>query len=98
MLCNLENNRLPKYMVGYDLNAPGKNYNDLIEALTGYGTYWHHLDSTWLIVTEQTTSEIRDYLKQFMDQNDELLVAELSGDWATKGIAAKGNDWLRNNL
>ena len=89
---------MPTYMVGYDLNAPGKNYGELIEALKGYGTYWHHLDSIWLIVTDRTTSEIRDYVGQFLDQNDELLVAKLSGAWATKGIQKSGNDWLHSNV
>jgi hypothetical protein len=89
---------MPVYMVGYDLNNPGKDYGELIAAIKGYGTWWHHLDSTWLIVTEQTTTEVRDYVKQFMDQNDELLVTKLSGAWATANIPKSGNDWLQKNM
>jgi hypothetical protein len=37
---------MPVYMVGYDLNNPGKDYGKLIEAIEGYGTWWHYLDLT----------------------------------------------------
>jgi hypothetical protein len=89
---------MPVYIVGYDPNNPGKDYDELIEAIKGYGTWWHHLDSTWLIVTDQSTAEIRDYVGQFMDQNDELLVVKLAGAWATRGIKKSGNDWLHQHM
>jgi hypothetical protein len=86
-------------MVGYDLNKPGQDYSDLIKYLKDLGTYWHHLDSTWLIRSEMTPSEIRDKLKQYLDDNDQLLVINVNGDaWATKGISKSGLDWLRKFL
>jgi hypothetical protein len=86
------------HIVGYDLNTPGKKYSDLIDALKKYGTYWHHLDSTWIIVTNQTHVQVRDYLLQFIDSNDELLVVPLAGGWASYGFNDRGSEWLRNNL
>jgi hypothetical protein len=89
---------MPTYMVGYDLNAPGKDYSDLIEAIRGYDNWWHHLDSTWIIVTNQTHIQIRDYLAQFIDENDEMLVAKLAGLAAWRGFNTRGSNWLSNNL
>ncbi|MGV0816765.1 hypothetical protein [Martelella sp. AMO21009] len=87
------------YMIGYDLNKSGKNYEDLIAAIKELANgYWHHLDSTWLINTNLNAGQIRDYLKPHLDSDDELLVIGVSGNWATKGISASGNDWLRNSL
>lgn len=85
-------------MVGYDLNKSGQNYDKLIDALTAYGTYWHHLDSTWLIRTTKTCVEVRDELKAFIDGNDELLVAELSGVAAWAGFSDSGSKWIKEHL
>ena len=46
-------------MVGYDLNTPGKDYEKLIEYMKSFGTWWHHLDSTWLVVAEMTPVQLR---------------------------------------
>jgi hypothetical protein len=86
------------YLIGYDLNKPGKDYDKLIEAIKGYGTWWHHLDSTWIIKTNNSAVEIRDYLWKFMDNSDELLVVRLSGEGAWGGFNAEGSKWLKNNL
>jgi len=44
-------------LIGYDLNKPrgDRDYPDLIEAIKAIsGSWWHHLDSTWLIETDKT--------------------------------------------
>lgn len=33
---------------GHDLNSPGQDDKELIEALKAYHNWWHGLDSTWL--------------------------------------------------
>ena len=86
------------YMVGYDLNKPLQNYADLIEALKNYPNWWHHLDSTWIIKTNDSATMIRDHLRQFIDANDELLVARLSGESAWTGFNDKGSQWLNNHI
>ena len=86
------------YMVGYDLNSPGQDYSDLIDALKAYGTWWHHLDSTWIIVTNDTAETVRDNLMRYLDENDEILVAVLSAPAAWYGFNDKGSNWLSNNL
>ena len=87
------------YMIGYDLSRPKQNYEQLSGAIKSLGgSYWHYLDSTWLVVTEKTVGEIRDVLKVHLDAGDELLVAQLTGGWASRGFNAKATDWLRSNL
>jgi hypothetical protein len=54
---------LSRLLVGYDLNSPRKDYTDLIEKMKSYGAWWHHLDSTWLIKTTKTPTEVRDELR-----------------------------------
>ena len=86
-------------LIGYDLNKPEKDYDDLIAAIKeNFGTWWHHLDSTWIVKTEQTVVEVRDLLKAHIDANDELLVVALTGAGAWMGFNKRGSDWLKNNL
>jgi hypothetical protein len=86
-------------LVGYDLNKPAQNYVGLIGALKSYGTWWHHLDSTWLVRTTKNPSQLRDELMQLIDGNDELLVINVSGDlWASSGLQQRANDWLQENV
>lgn len=86
------------YIIGYDLNKTGQNYNDLIEAIKSLGEWWHCLDSTWIIKTDQTITQVRDSLSTRMDANDQLLVAELSGKAAWAGFSEECSSWLTSNL
>lgn len=85
--------------IAYDLNGPGQNYSGLIRAIKALsGTWWHHLDSMWLLKTTLTCVSIRDRLRPYLDANDELLVVELGPTAAWAGFNAKGSNWLKNNL
>jgi len=88
------------YMIGYDLNKAGKNYEGLIAKIKEVSTlWWHHLDSTWLITSSSGSVAIRDALRPYIDSDDELLVVAVStGDAAWAGFSADGSNWLKNNL
>ena len=86
------------YLVGYDLNTPGQDYKDLFEAIKGLGTWWHHLDSTWIVQHNGPAKDIRDALRPCLDSNDEMLVVKLTGEGAWTGFNDKGSQWLKNNL
>jgi hypothetical protein len=84
-------------LVAYDLNSPGQKYDKLIAALKEYGTWMHHLDSTWLIRTESTTQEVHSNLRQHLDGDDELLVVNVSGDARTwSGFNEEGSSWIKD--
>jgi hypothetical protein len=86
-------------LVGYDLNKPGQDYDDLFKALQATGTWWHNLDSTWLIKSDETHRELRDRLSELIDENDRLLVIDVSGDSAAwQGFTKKAGQWIKDNL
>lgn len=88
------------YMIGYDLNKKGQDYDSLIEAIKTYGTYWHCLDSTWLVKADGAAIDIVNYLSQFIDANDELLVLGIAPrpDAAWIGFDEQCTEWLSDNL
>lgn len=86
------------YLIGYDLDKPGQDYKDLIDKIKSFGTWWHCLDSTWLIKSSLSAKAIRDDLATIIDNNDKLLVARLSGEAAWIGFTGDCSDWLKNNL
>jgi hypothetical protein len=90
---------MPTYMVSYDLKTQGKDYSALIKALQeGYRSYWHCLDSIWLIVADQNHTQVRNYLVQHIDDNDQLIVADLGGNAAWHGFSEECSNWITNNL
>ncbi|SCW80255.1 SinR family protein [Mucilaginibacter sp. NFR10] len=86
------------YIIGYDLDKPGQDYTHLNEAIKEIGTWWHCLDSTWLVRSTLSATTIRDRLMKIMDNNDELLVAKLSNEAAWFGFNKNCTDWLHQNI
>ena len=88
------------YMIGYDLHRSNEDSHDrLYEALEVIGTgYWDCLDSTWLIITDRTAVEIRDTLKQYLGNNDRLLVLRYGEGGAWLGFRDECETWLEDNL
>lgn len=90
---------MPTLLVGYDLRQPGQNYAPLVDQLRSHGTWWHHLDSTWLVRTELTPIQLRNVLRGLIDSSDEILVIDVSGrSWAGAGFEDRAYDWLRQNM
>jgi hypothetical protein len=65
------------YIVSYDLNKAGQNYNALYEELKKSSSWWHYLDSTWLISTAESADQLSDRLLAHTDKNDRLLVIKV---------------------
>ena len=86
------------FIVTYDLNRPGQNYSELFEAINGIGSWWHCVDSTWIVKSNLSAVQVRDRLSSRIDANDRLLVAALSGEAAWIGFDNDCSSWLKNNL
>ena len=89
---------MKSYLIGYDLNRPIQNYAGLIDRLKRYPNWWHHLDSTWVVKTNDSAAQIRNTLMPLIDSNDELLVAGLTGEGAWIGFNTSGSTWLKAHL
>ena len=88
---------MPAYVITYDLDKPGRNYDALYEKIKSYGTWARVTESNWVIVSEKSAVAIRDDLRTTMDQNDRLFVIKsgVESAWANPRC---DSEWLLKHL
>jgi iron-sulfur cluster repair protein YtfE (RIC family) len=83
------------YQIVYDLNRPGQNYPELIEALKGVDSI-HPQYSMWLVNVNQTIDSLTQALMAHIDANDRLFVSVIvKGGWRHYGMPAT-QKWLQD--
>ena len=83
------------FTVDYDLRQPGRDYSELFRGIFRLDAYaCHVLDSSWLIESSLTATEIAAYLSLFVDSNDALRVGEIGPDCASYGLSDVAVNWL----
>ena len=85
------------YSINYDLKVPGRDYSGLYEAIKATGRWWHYLDSTWIVVTNETASEIWRRLSNHVDKNDYLLIIEVTNN-AQGWLPKEAWEWIHTNV
>lgn len=85
------------YLVSYDLNAPGKDYSHLINAIKSYKGYCKVLKSQWIIWHNGDVNSVYGHLINFIDKTDRLLICEFNANH--KGyLDTETVNWLQKNL
>lgn len=82
-------------LVTYDLNAPGKNYEELYQEIKKLGPWWHYLDSTWLVSTSLSPQDAWECLSKKVDKSDRVLIMRVTNSPAYSGwLTQEAWDWL----
>lgn len=89
---------MKSYIISYDLNKPGQDYNSLYEAIKTYSNWCHPHKSIWIIKSDDTASAIHKNLMKYIDINDTILVVNLSREAAWNNLSQKNSDWLKSEL
>lgn len=85
------------YCISYDLLTPGKDYEGLINAIKSFGVWWHQTGSVWLILSDNDSAQsIRDYLMNYLDENDKIFVIEVIENWGGRGFSKQEYDWMKS--
>jgi len=85
---------MPKYHVGYDLRAPGRNYDNLYKRLADWRAV-RVLKSEWIIEAgNSSAAAIRDDLVKHIDGNDGLLVVTMTGESAWQKLDGTSDQYL----
>jgi len=88
-------------MIGYDLNKKdGEDYAELHEAIKKLGSWWHCLESTWLVKTDESVMDVRDKLGSHLRGKDKLVVVKVktSTSWASTNLKSGCTTWLRRHV
>ncbi len=85
------------YLISYDLKIPGRDYQRLYDAIKSYGTWAKINNSTWIVKTNDSAKDIRDYLVKHIDYNDSLFVINITREAAWRNVRASA-EWLKKNL
>jgi len=72
-----------KYLISYDLTKPGQNYPRLYTELDRAGAR-RVLLSAWAFSTTSNATQIVNWLRQYVDATDRIVVTELN-NWASVG-------------
>lgn len=86
------------YAISYDLIGPNRDYAKIHKAIQNYGTYAFINESLWIIKTNNSALSIINALKQYIDNNDKLVVLKLDHLWATHNLSDEVNNWLQNHV
>lgn len=86
------------YLITYDLDKPGKDYESLINRIKEYPAWAHICESSWCVRSSNSSKDIRDTLSPYLDDNDKLFVGKLTGEAAWQGLSKELTNWLHDNL
>ena len=87
------------YLITYDLKGKGHDdYNNLYEAIKKCGTWWHYLDSTWIVKSSLTKETIHDNLIVVMNSNDYLLIVDITNRSYWGSLPKEAWDWIQQNI
>ena len=85
-------------IISYDLTKPGQHYEPLIKRIKELGGWARLGGSSYLVSTEYTPVQVRDYLWQVMDKSDKIFVGTCPAPAAWHGMPQDVSDWILNNL
>jgi hypothetical protein len=90
---------MPALLVSYDLFDDSLDRGPLLRALESSGTYWHYLERTWILKTQETPAEVAERIGALVRHRDRLLVVDITGgEAAWSGLPQDAHEWLTQEL
>ncbi len=85
------------YLITYDLKKPGKDYTSLHNTIKTASTWWHYLESTWIIKTDRPVEYWSDKIRSITDGNDNFLIVDITQQKRQGWLPQKAWEWIRKN-
>ncbi len=83
------------YLITYDLKSPGKDYNTLYDTIKSSSYWWHYLESTWIIQTNQPIEYWSDKIRNVIDQNDLFMIVDITKQPRQGWLKKSAWEWIR---
>lgn len=85
-------------LITYDLKQPDRDYSSLYDTIkSSCTTWWHYLESVWIVKTDLTVDACSDMLHNAMDENDMLFVVDITGMKHQGWLPSKAWEWFKAN-
>lgn len=85
------------FLVTYELKNPSKDYKGFYETLKSAPKWWHYMDSTWLIATDETITEWSKKIEPKIDVSDYILIIEVNKRYWGR-LPKDSWKWFKENL
>lgn len=85
------------YLINYHLRKQ-RDETNLQERIRSLGTCHRVFESSWVIASDKSTTQIRDELARFIDRDGRLLVTRLQGEAAWRRLEVELSLWLKIQL
>lgn len=87
------------YMITYDLNSTGQNYDEVIEAIkdASTGVWCSYWKSSYLIKSNLSVQQVSDKITPHLDGNDRLIVIEVKNNYQG-WLSEKQWKYIRENI
>ncbi|ELO1772489.1 hypothetical protein QXB69_000521 [Vibrio fluvialis] len=86
------------YSISYDLNAPGKKYEELYDAIKSFNGWAHILDSTWLVYSNLTAQQIFEHLQPHIDRNDSIFISQVNRNQYSGWLSKEHWSWINKHF
>jgi hypothetical protein len=87
------------FSITYKLAKITQDPAPILDRIKGFESWWHDVDSVWMVATNMSPVEIRDQLWTAMGDAGQLLVVEVTGQsWAHAGVNDEGTAWLKAHV
>lgn len=83
-------------IITYDLIAPDKNYESLLKRIKSHGQWSRLGGSSYLIYTAKSPEEVRNYLMEVLDSNDQLFVGVAPAPSAWYNLPPDVAQWIHD--
>lgn len=84
-------------IISYDLTSPSQHYEPLIQRIKNLGSWARLGGSAYLVLTEHTVVQVRDYLKQAIGGSDKIYVGVAPAPAAWAGMPNDVGKWILAN-
>lgn len=88
------------YMITYDLNKSGQDYENVIKSIkdSSTGVWCSYWKSSYLIKSNLTANQIQKNIKPYLDKTDRLIIVEAKDTNYQGWLTKKQWNYIKNNI
>ncbi len=86
------------YSISYDLNNSGHKYENIYSVVRSFGGYNHIMESTWLVSTSLSASQVVGKFTSYLDNNDKVFISKVNTDEYQGWLDEDTWKWIKEHI